>query len=111
MIYVNLSVTFSINGIPACANSRLLTEVLRKEWNFTGYVVSDEGAIEFSLTKHKYFTDPVDVVATCVNAGCNLELSGNISKPYYLYMSKAIIIVHIYVLESNNQGIYVIFSY
>ncbi|KAJ8314666.1 hypothetical protein KUTeg_006816 [Tegillarca granosa] len=80
----------SLNGIPACANSRLLTEVLRKEWNFTGYVVSDEGAIEFSLTKHKYFTDPVDVVAASVNAGCNLELSGNISKPYYLYMTQAI---------------------
>ena len=36
---------YSINGVPACANKMLLTDVLRKEWNFTGYVVSDQGAL------------------------------------------------------------------
>ena len=32
-----------INGVPACANRELLTEVLRNKWNFTGFVVSDCG--------------------------------------------------------------------
>jgi len=34
-----------INGIPACANKELLTDILRKEWGFKGYVVSDQGAV------------------------------------------------------------------
>jgi beta-glucosidase len=31
----------SINGVPACANRELLGDLLRGEWNFTGFVVSD----------------------------------------------------------------------
>src|SRR5947207_10304084 len=33
------------DGEPCCANKRLLTDILRKEWGFNGYVVSDCGAI------------------------------------------------------------------
>ena len=35
----------SINGIPACANKVLLTDILRNEWGFKGYVVSDHEAL------------------------------------------------------------------
>ena len=35
----------SINGVPACANKKLLTDILRNEWGFKGYVVSDQGAL------------------------------------------------------------------
>jgi beta-glucosidase-like glycosyl hydrolase len=35
-----------VNNIPSCASSFLLTEVLRDEWGFDGYVVSDCGAID-----------------------------------------------------------------
>ena len=31
----------ALNGIPCCANSMLLTDVLRKEWGFDGVVISD----------------------------------------------------------------------
>src|SRR5215471_7385827 len=34
-----------VDGLPACANPRLETEILRKQWGFNGYVVSDCGAI------------------------------------------------------------------
>lgn len=44
----------SINGIPACANKKLLTDILRKEWGFNGYVVSDEGAVELIMVGHLY---------------------------------------------------------
>ncbi len=33
----------AINGVPACANRELLTQLLRGTWNFTGFVVSDCG--------------------------------------------------------------------
>ena len=35
----------ALYGVPACANSFLLTDLLRKQWGFDGYVVSDCGAI------------------------------------------------------------------
>ena len=35
----------SVNGVPACENSWLLTDVLRAEWGFEGVVVSDWGAV------------------------------------------------------------------
>ncbi|KAH9492175.1 putative beta-D-xylosidase 2 [Bulinus truncatus] len=79
-----------INRVPACANSKLLTDILRNEWNFTGYVVSDEGAIENIITKHKYLNNSVDTVAACVKAGCNLELSPNLPQPVYLSIVDAV---------------------
>ncbi|XP_069126379.1 uncharacterized protein [Argopecten irradians] len=79
-----------INGVPACGNRRLLTDILRKEWGFKGYVVSDQAAIENIIDYHHYLNNSVDTVALCVNAGCNLELSTNLQKPIYFSMIDAI---------------------
>ncbi|XP_064628150.1 uncharacterized protein LOC135487892 isoform X1 [Lineus longissimus] len=79
-----------LNGIPACAHKQLLTDILRKEWKFTGYVVSDEGALEFSITKHKYFNNSVNAAAASFNAGTNLELSANQTHPVYSYLNQAL---------------------
>ncbi|XP_055862919.1 xylan 1,4-beta-xylosidase-like isoform X1 [Biomphalaria glabrata] len=79
-----------INGVPACANGKLLTDILRNEWNFTGYVVSDEQAIENIITRHHYLNNSVDTAAACVNAGCNLELSPNLPQPVYLSIVDAV---------------------
>ncbi|KAK3600408.1 hypothetical protein CHS0354_026641 [Potamilus streckersoni] len=80
----------SINGIPSCANGKLLTDILRKEWGFTGYVVSDQVAIENIISWHKYLNNSVDTVTACVNAGCNLELSWNNPQPVYLSIVDAV---------------------
>lgn len=61
--------TYSINGVPACANRKLLTDILRKEWGFNGYVISDEAAIENIFVYHHYTSSIVDTVAAAVNAG------------------------------------------
>lgn len=79
---------FRINGVPACGNKRLLTDILRTEWGFTGYVVSDQEAIENIMTYHHYTNNSVDTAALCVKAGCNLELSTNEVKPTYFYISE-----------------------
>jgi len=61
--------------VPACANKKLLRSILRDEWNFTGYVVSDDDALEFMITHHHYLDDTTSAAAAAVKAGCNLELS------------------------------------
>jgi beta-glucosidase-like glycosyl hydrolase len=59
----------SINGVPACANKKLLTDILRSEWGFEGYVISDMQAVQNVMTQHKYTNNTVDTAAVCVNAG------------------------------------------
>lgn len=66
---------FSLNGVPACANQKLLTDILRKEWNFTGYVVTDDDALLFAVSEHHYFPSNVESAAGAIKAGCNLELA------------------------------------
>ncbi|KAK3787076.1 hypothetical protein RRG08_031551 [Elysia crispata] len=79
-----------INGVPACANKKLLTTILRKELGFKGYVVSDEAAIENIITYHKYLKTKVETVAACVDAGCNLELSGNLEDAVFMHIVEAV---------------------
>lgn len=80
----------SINGIPACSNELLLMDILRGEWNFTGYVVSDEGAIENQISFHHYYNNTEDAAAGSVNAGCNLELSANLTEPVFMKIGDAV---------------------
>ncbi|XP_046577961.1 LOW QUALITY PROTEIN: probable beta-D-xylosidase 5 [Haliotis rubra] len=80
----------SLNGVPTCASKQLLNDILREEWGFTGYVVSDDTAIENVQRGHHYANNYVDVVADCVNAGCNLELSGEEQNLAYMSMIDAI---------------------
>ncbi len=61
----------SINGIPACANKRLLTDILRKEWGFQGYVISDEGAIEDIYGNYNFTNSPAETAAVAIKAGKN----------------------------------------
>jgi len=63
----------AINDVPASANPWLLDEVLRGEWGFKGYVVSDCGAISDVVHQHKYETDPEKAVALTAKSGTDLE--------------------------------------
>jgi len=78
----------SLDGVPACANKRLLTDILRRKWNFTGYVVSDDDAIEFLTYGHHYAHDNISAVVAAISAGCNLELTDR--DPLFLSIPQAI---------------------
>jgi beta-glucosidase len=65
-----------VNGVPACANSFLLEETLRKRWGFDGYVVSDCGAISDISGGHKFARDNAEASADAVKAGCDLACDG-----------------------------------
>ncbi|MCR8560698.1 glycoside hydrolase family 3 C-terminal domain-containing protein [Mucilaginibacter sp. BJC16-A38] len=62
-----------IDGIPCVDNHWLLTDVLRKEWGFKGFVLSDLGAIKMSLNSHRVASDPVDALAQTINAGLDMQ--------------------------------------
>ena len=63
----------AIDGVPACASTNLLTDHLRKDWGFGGYVVSDCSAVADVTTGHKYSVDLVHAAAASLKAGTDLE--------------------------------------
>ncbi len=62
----------SVDGKPACANPFLLTDLLRKQWGFDGYVTSDCGAIYDIWANHHYVDTPEEAAAAAVKAGDDL---------------------------------------
>jgi len=75
----------AVDGIPACANTRLLTNILRHEWGFGGYVVSDCGAITDIHGGHHYVKTAEQAAALAVKAGCDLSCGRD-----YLALTQAV---------------------
>lgn len=63
----------SLNGVPCCGNSTLLGNILRQDWDFKGYVVSDCDAIDDITLHHKFTSTPEEGVALAIKAGTDLE--------------------------------------
>jgi len=61
------------NGEPCCASKTLLQDILRDEWGFDGYVVSDCGAIGDIYEHHRVAGSAAEASAMAVNAGCELN--------------------------------------
>ena len=64
----------SVDGIPAHANPRLLTGVLRDEWKFPGFVVGDWGGV-LDLVKWGYARDEADAGVRSFDAGIDMEMA------------------------------------
>jgi len=61
------------NGEPCCANTHLLGDMLRGEWGFDGYVVSDCGAIDDIYKRHNFVKTAAEASALAVKRGTDLE--------------------------------------
>lgn len=68
-----------LNGIPATGNKFILKKILREEWQFDGFVVSDWGSVE-ELVDHGVAEDVSDAAALAINAGVDMEMA---SGTYY----------------------------
>ena len=66
----------SINGIPATADPLTLTQILRKQWGFNGFVVSDWGAVS-ELINHSIGDGPT-VARKALEAGTDMDMEGNL---------------------------------
>lgn len=62
-----------INGEVCCGSDHLLTKILREEWGFNGYIVSDCDAIVDIYKYHKVKETPEEAAALAVVSGCDLE--------------------------------------
>ena len=62
-----------INGESATASARFLNDILRTEWGFSGYVVSDCGAVDDIFRRHKLVVTAAEASALSVTRGCDLE--------------------------------------
>jgi len=70
-----------LNQVPCNANMFLMTDLLRRNWGFEGFVVSDCGALSDMLYGHKFFNTGAEAVARSLTAGCDLSC-GNEYKRY-----------------------------
>jgi len=76
----------AVFGVPANASAFLLEETLRRQWGFSGHVVSDCGAVTDIHLNHKYTRDAAESAAAALKAGCDLSCD----HVYYENMAEAV---------------------
>lgn len=77
-----------VDGVPAHANHFLLTEVLRDEWNFPGYVFSDYGGASQLYNFHLIAKDKAEAAERAVTAGLDLEAARPDIYPHLIQLVK-----------------------
>jgi beta-glucosidase len=76
-----------LNGVPASASRWLFTEVLRQQWGFGGFVVSDANAVR-NLVTHGFAAGLTDAAARAMTAGVDMEMA--IQDPAYAHLPEAL---------------------
>lgn len=77
------------DGKPVSGSHYFLTEILRHQWGFSGYVVSDSEAVEFIRTKHRTQETFEDVAAQVLEAGLNVRTQFTPPEDFVLPVRKA----------------------
>jgi len=65
---------------PCCGNDKLMVDILRNQWHFTGYVTSDCGAIDDFYQTHKMFPDAESSATDAVLHGTDVECGNHTYK-------------------------------
>ena len=68
----------ALNGVPCSANHWLLTDVLRGDWGFDGYVVSDCSALSYDYEHHHYVSSYEESARASITAGLDLECGDHV---------------------------------
>lgn len=78
------------DGVPVTGSAYFLTDILRQQWGFNGYVTTDSRALEFITEKHKVAPTMEDAVAMAVNAGVNIRTDFSIPEDFLIPLREAI---------------------
>lgn len=78
------------DGEPITGSSYFLTEILRNEWGFKGYIVSDSEAVEFLHSKHNVAYNRADGAAMTISAGLNVRTNFTMPETFLLPLRQAI---------------------
>lgn len=78
------------DGVPVSGSAFFLTRLLRGEWGFKGYVVSDSEAVEFIHSKHRVAENYEDAVAQAIHAGLNIRTQFTAPDEFILPLRSAI---------------------
>ena len=78
------------DGIPVTGNPYFLTELLREQYGFKGYVVSDSGAVSRLEKQHKTAADWETAIVDAVNAGLNVRTNFHETKKFVLPLRKVV---------------------
>jgi beta-glucosidase len=68
----------AVNNVPCTANPWLIQKVLREDWGFDGYVVSDCGGPALLVSGHKYVKTKETAATLSIKAGLDLECGDNV---------------------------------
>jgi beta-glucosidase len=71
----------ALNGVPASANPFTLTRVLRNEWKFDGFVVSDYTSVK-ELINHGLAANEQEAAQAAINAGVDMEMVSRVFNQY-----------------------------
>lgn len=77
-VFSVMSAYSSFDGVPCSASHFLLTDLLRRQWGFRGYVTSDCDAINNIYNPHHYAETQAIAAAMAVQAGCDLNCGGTL---------------------------------
>ena len=77
-VFTVMSAYSSFDGVPCSASHFLLTDLLRRQWGFRGYVTSDCDAINNIYNPHHYAATQAIAAAMAVQAGCDLNCGGTL---------------------------------
>jgi len=73
-VYSIMNAYHDVDGVPCASSKKLLTDILRGEWGFDGFVVSDYFAIRMLENFHYVASDAKDAAAKAITAGIDVEL-------------------------------------
>ena len=81
-----MSAYMDLNDVPANGNRWLLTDVLRTDWRFSGFVTSDAFAVA-SLVAHGFAADPADATTRSIGAGAGMDMA---SQTYRTHLAQLV---------------------